>query len=118
MIDRLRTLTTSLAVKPDLSDVRASVTFALAADAISASFAFVATSAALSLRAPNDTPVPPTFALKAGALVRRGRLLIVSPALRPFSPLSGRNSTYPAVQIRQTTSLSISPILLDWNEES
>jgi IS5 family transposase len=32
-------------------------------------------------------------------------LLIVSPALRPFWPLSGRNSTYPAVQICQATSL-------------
>src|ERR1700752_271034 len=41
-----------------------------------------------------------TFALKAGACFRRGRLLIVSPAPRPFWPRSGRNSTYLAVQIR------------------
>src|SRR4051794_9019523 len=32
-----------------------------------------------------------TFALKAGEWFRRGRLLIVSPALRPSWPTSGRN---------------------------
>src|SRR3954452_1401628 len=36
-----------------------------------------------------------TFALKAGVWFRRGRLLIVSPALRPSWPPSGRDSTYP-----------------------
>jgi hypothetical protein len=41
------------------------------------------------------------FRLTAGAWFRRGRLLIVSPALRPFWPVSGRNSTYPAVQVCQ-----------------
>jgi len=46
-----------------------------------------------------------SFALKAGAWFRRGRLLIVSPAPRPFLPRSGRNSTYAAVQISQATSL-------------
>jgi hypothetical protein len=43
--------------------------------------------------------------LKAGAWFRRARLLIVSPALRPSWPLSGRNSTYPAVQVCQASSL-------------
>jgi hypothetical protein len=42
--------------------------------------------------------------LKAGAWFRRARLLIVSPALRPSWPLSGRNSTYPAVQVCQASS--------------
>jgi hypothetical protein len=44
--------------------------------------------------------------LKAGAWFRRARLLIVSPALRPSWPLSGRNSTYPAVQVCQASSLT------------
>jgi hypothetical protein len=37
--------------------------------------------------------------LKAGEWFRRGLLLIVSPVRQPFWLLSGRNSTYPAVQI-------------------
>src|SRR4051794_40608661 len=41
------------------------------------------------------TAAKATFALKAGVWFRRGRLLIVSPALRPSWPPSGRNSTYP-----------------------
>ena len=46
-----------------------------------------------------------TFALKAGAWLRRGRLLIVSPAPQPFWPCSGRNATYAVVQIRRSTDL-------------
>jgi hypothetical protein len=34
-------------------------------------------------------------------------LLIVSPALRPSWPLSGRNSTYPAVQVCQASSFLV-----------
>src|SRR3954463_14741670 len=41
------------------------------------------------------TAAKATFALKAGVWFRRGCLLIVSPALRPSWPTSGRNSTYP-----------------------
>src|SRR4051812_517869 len=37
------------------------------------------------------TAAKATFALKAGVWFRRGRLLIVSPALQPSWPLSGRN---------------------------
>src|SRR4029077_14742978 len=41
-----------------------------------------------------------TFALKAGVWVRRVRLLIVSPdSTGTTCPQSGRNSTYPPVQI-------------------
>src|SRR5436305_14271963 len=40
-----------------------------------------------------------TLALKAGEWFRRGRLLMVSPVWQPFWPRSGRNSTYPSVQI-------------------
>src|SRR3954467_5357114 len=45
-----------------------------------------------------------TFALKAGVWFRRGRLVIVSPGLQPFWLLSGRNSTYPDVQISWASS--------------
>src|SRR3954469_22523491 len=45
-----------------------------------------------------------TFALKAAVWFRRGRLVIVSPGLQPFWLLSGRNSTYPAVQISRASS--------------
>src|SRR3954454_14651582 len=41
------------------------------------------------------TAAKATFALKAGVWFRRGRLLIVSPALQPSWPRSGRDSTYP-----------------------
>src|SRR3954447_14175228 len=41
------------------------------------------------------TAAKATFALKAGVWFRRGRLLIVSPALQPSWPPSGRDSTYP-----------------------
>jgi hypothetical protein len=37
--------------------------------------------------------------LKAGVWFRRGRLVIVSPVRHAYWPLSGRNSTYPDVQI-------------------
>ena len=36
---------------------------------------------------------------EGGVWFRRGRLVIVSPGLQPFWLLSGRNSTYPDVQI-------------------
>jgi hypothetical protein len=45
-----------------------------------------------------------TFALKAGVWFRRGRLLIISPVQQPSWLLSGRNPTYPVVQILQATS--------------
>src|SRR5215210_4365335 len=45
-----------------------------------------------------------TLALKAGEWFRRDLLLIVSPVRQPFWPLSGRNSTYPAVQILRASS--------------
>src|SRR4051794_22380069 len=48
-----------------------------------------------------------TFALKAGVWFRRGRLVIVSPGLQPFWLLSGRNSTYPDVQISWASSLDV-----------
>src|SRR5215204_5403632 len=54
-----------------------------------------------------------TLALKAGEWFRRGLLLMVSPVQQPFWPLSGRNSTYLAVQISRACSpepsASISP---------
>src|SRR3954468_23793619 len=46
-----------------------------------------------------------TLALKAGVWFRRGRLLIISPVQQPSWLLSGRNPTYPVVQIPQATSL-------------
>src|SRR3954468_9676865 len=51
------------------------------------------------------TAAKATFALKAGVWFRRGRLVIVSPGLQPFWLLSGRNSTYPDVQISWASSL-------------
>src|SRR5271170_3638877 len=46
-----------------------------------------------------------TFALKAGVWFRRGRLLMVSPDSQVTAcPLSGRNSTYPPVQILEAGS--------------
>jgi hypothetical protein len=48
-----------------------------------------------------------TFALKAGVWFRRGRLVMVSPdSLGTACPLSGRNSTYPPVQISEASSKS------------
>src|SRR5688500_1805103 len=45
-----------------------------------------------------------TLALKAGEWFRRGLLLIASPVQQPLWLLSGRNSTYPAVQISRDSS--------------
>src|SRR3954468_13658571 len=45
-----------------------------------------------------------TFALKAGVWFRRGRLVMVSPVRHAYWPLSGRNSTYPDVQISRASS--------------
>src|SRR3954471_16287252 len=45
-----------------------------------------------------------TFALNAGVWFRRGRLVIVSPVWHAYWPLSGRNSTYPDVQISRASS--------------
>jgi hypothetical protein len=42
--------------------------------------------------------------LKAGEWFRRGLLLIISPVWQPFWPPSGRNSTYPTVQISRASS--------------
>jgi len=53
------------------------------------------------------TAAKATFALKAGAWLRRGCLLIVSPVRQPFWPPSGRNSTYPAAQICRASSLGV-----------
>src|SRR4051812_12464160 len=46
-----------------------------------------------------------TFALKAGVWFRRGRLVMVSPVRHAYWPLSGRNSTYPDVQISRASSV-------------
>src|SRR5215204_6426612 len=45
-----------------------------------------------------------TLALKAAEWFRRGLLLIASPVQQPLWLLSGRNSTYPAVQISRASS--------------
>src|SRR5882724_4828772 len=51
-----------------------------------------------------------TFALNAGVWFRRARLLIVSPdSSGTACPLSGRNSTYPPVQISGAGSGSAGP---------
>src|SRR3954469_23495159 len=52
------------------------------------------------------TAAKATFALKAGVWFRRGRLVMVSPVRHTSWPLSGRNSTYPAVQISKASSLN------------
>src|ERR671913_280965 len=55
-----------------------------------------------------------TLALKAGEWFRRGLLLIVSPVRQPFWPRSGRNSTYPAVQISRASSASGGSAVVPW----
>src|SRR4051812_15926260 len=50
------------------------------------------------------TAAKATFALKAGVWFRRGRFVMVSPVRHTSWPLSGRNSTYPAVQISKASS--------------
>src|SRR3954465_9783527 len=52
------------------------------------------------------TAAKATFALKAGVWFRRGRLVMVSPVRHASWPLSGRNSTYPDVQISRASSLN------------
>ena len=59
-----------------------------------------------------------TLALNAGVWFRRGRLLIVSPVQQPSWPLSGRNSTYPAVQISGTSSAMQNAGHLDFTSQS
>src|SRR3954463_11162774 len=54
------------------------------------------------------TAAKATFALKAGVWFRR--FVIVSPGLQPFWLLSGRNSTYPDVQISKASSLRTRPL--------
>src|SRR4051794_20774218 len=51
------------------------------------------------------TAAKATFALKAGMWFRRSRLVMVSPVRHASWPLSGRSSTYPAVQISRDSSL-------------
>src|SRR4051812_13126719 len=51
------------------------------------------------------TAAKATFALKAGVWFRRGRFVMVSPVRHTSWPLSGRNSTYPAVQISKASSV-------------
>src|SRR3954469_6744798 len=50
------------------------------------------------------TAAKATFALKAGVWFRRGRFVMVSPVRHTSWPLSGRNSTHPAVQISKASS--------------
>src|SRR3954452_7443597 len=57
------------------------------------------------------TAAKATFALKAGVWFRRGRFVMVSPVRHTSWPLSGRNSTYPAVQISKASSLDPAPPL-------
>jgi hypothetical protein len=45
--------------------------------------------------------------LKAGLWFRRTRFVIVAPDVQPSWPLSGKNSTYPAVQICRASSLTL-----------
>src|SRR5918993_2395981 len=47
-----------------------------------------------------------TLALKAGEWFRRDRLLMVSPVWQPSWLRSGRNSTYPTVQILRASSVA------------
>src|SRR3954447_10511859 len=53
------------------------------------------------------TAAKATFALKAGVWFWRGRFVMVSPVRHTSWPLSGRNSTYPAVQISKASSLTL-----------
>src|SRR4051812_10034261 len=53
------------------------------------------------------TAAKATFALKAGMWFRRSRLVMVSPVRHTSWPLSGRSSTYPAVQISRDSSVGI-----------
>src|SRR3954449_8645570 len=54
------------------------------------------------------TAAKATFVLKAGGWFRR--LVMVSPVRHAYWPLSGRNSTYPDVQISRASSRAMSPI--------
>jgi len=47
------------------------------------------------------------FSFKGRRVIPAGSLIIVSPPLRPFWPLSGRNSTYSAVKICQASSIAL-----------
>src|SRR5271165_2868710 len=57
------------------------------------------------------TAAKATLALKAGLWFRRTRFAIVAPDAQPSWPLSGKNSTYPAVQICRASSLRSSCII-------
>src|SRR4051812_14508585 len=61
-----------------------------------------------------------TFALNAGVWFRRGRLVIASPVRHAYWPLSGRNSTYPAVQISRASSIRAGTVagLTEWTNRS